>query len=261
MVLGGTKASKYFTFSSTAVGIIAGLGSLYKFHGGAIALGVAAAFAAGGGYFVLRVRRQSAGVHTLLPEPDDEVRPVRNEAELKLISELDQHYFGARSANFAMLRSWWKRYPQGVYILQKSGAVAGAVGIWPLSERMFEEIADGKAEETELATQSVVSARSRRSRRYWYFGDIVMHPDWQGKRLSLRLIEGAARLWLSEGMLAPEVDIVGLGFSNDGEALLRKLNFLQVARSPSGYPVYRRTASPAELLEDLESRIVNPQRE
>jgi hypothetical protein len=188
------------------------------------------------------------------------VRSVRSETELQVISNLDREYFGADSVDYRGLLGWWKRYPDGVQALVRGSEIVGAVGIWPLSENAFRNLIHGKLDEIDIRPASISKKVDGKPRAYWYFGDIVIAKKHKKRKLSLVLLEGAIRHWLNQGNLPSSIEICAFGFTAEGIALLDKFGFLSHLKSNKGYPVFVRAISVSEMRQELEERIVQPQR-
>jgi hypothetical protein len=202
-----------------------------------------------------------AALQKSLPPPSAiEVRKLNNESEVKMIAELDRRIYGEHSINFKGLLAWWKRYPGGVSVLIKNAKIIGAVGIWPLSRKRFIELANGQVDETDIEKLNIVKKKDNKSQVYWYLGDIVLEASFRKKKLTLVLLEEAVRCWLNEGNLADKIDLCALGFTKEGCSILERFGFNTVIKSPSGYPVYRRTATIRELRKDYEDKIAAPLR-
>lgn len=187
------------------------------------------------------------------------VRSIRNEAELRAVSKLDQEYFGAESIDLPGLLGWWKRYPEGVHVLVKGSEIMGAVGIWPLSKKAFQELVSGNLEDSEIKPTNLSKRSDRKSRSYWYFADIVLSKKYKGKKLSFRLLEGAIKRWIETGNLAPKIELCAIGLGDGGVRLLKRFGFMLHVESKKGHPVFVRSAKLAEIQSDLEEKIIKPQ--
>jgi hypothetical protein len=82
------------------------------------------------------------------------VRLARTEQEVRIIGRLDEKQYGSQSIDTKALVDWWRIYPNGVYLFVKYNIV-GALGIWPVDERVFSRLCNGEAEETSIKSENI----------------------------------------------------------------------------------------------------------
>lgn len=189
----------------------------------------------------------------MIPPLETDVTYVRSEAELREVYRLDALAYGGESVSHEGLRSWWKAYPKGIYVLWEETTIVGAIGIWPIKKATYNRIIRGQVDEVDIGPGDISRNVSRRPHAYWYFGDIVLREESRNKpeKWYLFLLEEAIRRWSCEGNLAPEVHVCALGFTAAGVSLLEKFRFLRPGddpvRSPDDKPVYQRTVSTDDI--------------
>jgi hypothetical protein len=159
------------------------------------------------------------------------VRKVHIEAELRAVANLDVQEFGTDSIGLKTLRGWWKRYPKGVFVLQKEHKIIGAFGIYPVSKSIFDNITNGIIAEPDISPRNICQETEKQKLfQYWYVADIIYDNsvkirfyDTPGRLL---LVE-SVRLWLESCNLPAEGDIFicAIAASEDGAKILKKCGF------------------------------------
>ncbi|HEX8920553.1 MAG TPA: toll/interleukin-1 receptor domain-containing protein [Pyrinomonadaceae bacterium] len=203
-------------------------------------------------------RNKAIGALNRLLKP--EVKYVEDGTDLKAVSRLDELAYGGESINHKGLCSWWRAYPRGIYVLWKDFRIIGAVGIWPLKKATYDRLVKGKIDEPDIKAQDISGRIDSRTYSYWYFADIVLEEQYQDtdEKLGLVLLEESLRQWLSEGNLAPQINVCALGFEQEGISFLQNFNFLPVevrglpVKSPEGKPVYTRVLTIKELQQAID---------
>lgn len=254
----------------------------------AVAILIASGFSAvAAAALIFRARRHS-GLGTIgeLVEPVYQARRA-TEKDLKAVAEIDQETYGDDSVDYEGLAVWWRRYDKGVTVLLEDAEIIGAVGIWPLKEAAFDHIVAGSIDERGLDEQSVCESADPEPRARWYFGDIILLKKFHSsmKNLSGQLLMAAVADWVKQGNLADELHLCAVAIRprpswwakapvvslfarglrrlfgrraallGDGDRALLRFGFKEVGLSPSGQPVYTRTLTKQQLLEEVERRI------
>jgi hypothetical protein len=155
-----------------------------------------------------------------------EVRFAREE-ELLIVSEMERKVFHGRSLRAERLREWWKVYPKGVHLLILDGAIAGAMGIWPLREPVFLDLTSGGLKEASIRMEEIItlSENGDTPQPFWYFASIILREDCRGQGVSKTLSTRAIANWIQNANLADNLDLCALAFSKKGENWLRKNGF------------------------------------
>jgi hypothetical protein len=259
------KLERLWGFLFAAISFIVGVAGLSTMDkrviiGVLILCGVLAALSA---MYFLRSSKNPAFKQLAGGIPDSEdlvVRTARNEAEIRIVSELDHEYFGEESVDFAGLLSWWKRYPQGVFILVKGAEVLGAVGIWPITKRAYQALTNGDLDDSEIRSRDIGRTSASKPHAYWYFADIVLGKKYKRKKLVFVLLEEALMKWLKDGNVAVQVDMCAIGVGEEGAPILRKFGFISHIKSKREHPIFVRTATLIEIRQDLDEKISKPRR-
>ena len=191
------------------------------------------------------------------------VRYAREPDDLWVISALESAEYGAHSIDAAGLVGWWRRYPKGVHLVEMGAEIVGALGLWPIANRVFDEMIRGTMEETQLGGQPDDIAGAQGAYPSWYVGDIIVRPDYRHREphVLMTLLYVAVTRWCHSGDLAPTVKICAFGFTDHGRQFLTHFGFRRdrLPASPLGYPIYQLRASRAALQAAL-PRILEPLR-
>jgi hypothetical protein len=185
-----------------------------------------------------------------------EVKHVENEANLQCIYQIEQQEYGVGTIlSFESVLSWWKRYPHGAYQLQQDWNIIGGMGIWPLSETAFQDLAQGRLEERGITAEHVIEARNPAPLTCWYIADVILADKYRRTKdhLAIVLLEGALRTWLSNENLAARIKLCALAYSEQGRSLLKRMGFDNCAKSPDGHEVYVRVTAVQEFQKDVEA--------
>jgi len=195
-----------------------------------------------------------------------QVRYAANPGDLAQISHLEAVEYGADSIDQEGLVRWWRRYPKGVHLVQVGAEIVGAIGLWPIGNRVFDKMVCGEMEETELQREGhpddIAAAQGPYS--CWYVGDIIVSPRYRqqgflprrrhpsrpaGSQVVRTLLDTAVTRWLQSDDLAPMVDLCAFGFTEHGRQFLAHFGFRRDAAttSPLGYPIYQLTSTREEL--------------
>ena len=180
-----------------------------------------------------------------------ELRTLKNEAEVKEIWEISQSIYGDVNVEFNKVVSWWKCYPNAVYVLFQDATIVGYLSMWPVKQQTFRDIIAGKRRERELSVQSILGKRSQKPRAYWYITNIVIRSNFRKTEAIKVLLREAMRRWVIEANLNASINVCALAFSKQGEALLKRFGFSKykdAEETQDKLPVYLYTAS----LEDLD---------
>jgi DNA-binding winged helix-turn-helix (wHTH) protein len=187
---------------------------------------------------------------------EPEVRCSRNFVELECISKLEELEYREASIDADTLKKWWRSYPKGVHLIQVGAEITGAMGIWPISKKIYNDIINGRIEETQIGKRPHDIGAPQALHRYWYIGDIIIRKEDQEKayRPLVTLLYTSLYAWLHGENVDSLVDICAFGFTSKGQKLLERFKFVRHERkSPKGHPIYVRTAQLGELQAELEN--------
>ena len=206
------------------------------------ALGAFVLFTSRGPHQPLRYRR------SVVLEDALRIRTANHANEAAIIGRLDRKQFGADSIDDGRLIAWWRAYQPGIYLFEKEGVIIGAFGLWPLNERVFSSLVNGKLEETEIEGRDI---HRKPPFLYWYVADIVFEqPPPIKKGQGILLAEHALQKWLESGD-APKrerIQVCGLGFTAEGRNAMRQYGMTpNGCRSPSGHEVFYACATADEI--------------
>jgi len=179
------------------------------------------------------------------------VRYAQHFGELRVVSQWEAAEYGTHSINAAGLVEWWHCYPQGVHLVEIGAEIVGALGLWPLAARAYTALVTGHMEETQIGAQADDIGRPQTLHRYWYVGDLILHPAYRqgAPQVVLTLLSTALTRWLQSGDVAPMVDLCAFGFTEHGRQFLTHFGFRRdtATTSPLGYPIYQLTSTREEL--------------
>lgn len=175
-------------------------------------------------------------------------RPARAD-EIAVVAGWERACYGSASADEAILRAWWRRYPSGVLVASSGEELIGAVGVWPLTSRAFSALCAGDADEVDLKPADV--SRSGGGHRHWYLAELILAQRARGRGLSRDLVRAAVGAWAAEVRAVPELEVCALAHSSRGAALLRRLGLPERGLTPKGFPIHRRELSPRQLLAEM----------
>lgn len=248
---------------------------------------VSGLFGVASAVFFFRARNHSGlGALVGLADPEYGTR-MAIEQDLKTIAWIDQETYGSDSVDHEGLSKWWHRYKKGVTVLLEDTEIIGAVGIWPVTKEAYENLTAGKIDERGLDEGKVCDEGDAAPRAYWYFGDIILLDRYQNsmRNFSGRLLMAAVQDWVEKGNLADELHLCAVAIRprpswlekvpvlrrvvgaverafgwrasslGKGEKTLRRLGFKEVGLSPSGQPIFTRSLTKQQLLEDFDRRI------
>lgn len=178
------------------------------------------------------------------------VRPVLSESELKEVWRVDIKNFEDHAIPVEQGISWWKKYPQGVYVLLKGHTIQGYISYWPLSVKAFNDFCSGKRLEHEITSKCIVKPDNNNKQCGWYIGSIALMAKFRHSKAIRYLILESFTQWINSLSTDTEISLCALAYSDEGEVLLQKFGFHKFAdakESPHRLPVYLLKIKP-ELL-------------
>ena len=88
-----------------------------------------------------------------------------------------------------------------------------------------------------------------------HLGSLVLLAKWRQRKLSLKLVQTAIQLFVEHLPAGHEINIAALGFSDAGEALLKRFDFhMYMAADETSHecPVYTMTACQDKLQAEVD---------
>lgn len=228
--------SKLLTFVFAAFSVISAFFSVFAIQQSWIRIGILTCTLlciVVSGLFFLKVRQYDNAASVLsgalgrrMPESSSfELRTINNKVELKEVWNISQSIYGADNVDFDKVISWWQCYHNGIYILCRDHTIAGYLSMWPIKKQTFKDIIRGSRRERELKAQSILGYKSQKPRTYWYITNIVVRKQFKKEKAVIVLLRGALAKWLAEANLDSEIYICALGYSKEGEAMLKRYGF------------------------------------
>lgn len=186
------------------------------------------------------------------------ITPIVNLRQLRELWAIDNEAYGDCSIEMGTFQQWWETYPAGLKAVMRDRRIVAAYGLFPLSAEQAEEFQAGRISEAQLIPSNEIEVR-RGADVVWYFSGVVLRQDKRKPRdspLRMLLATGLSS-WLSRLSTFP-VTICSLGFSPDGERLLKRFGFEKqaIVSPPDNCPIYRlQASSKAEAVKILKGRL------
>jgi hypothetical protein len=175
--------------------------------------------------------------------------------DLDAVAELDLVAYGDYTIDRRGLEKWWKQYEHGIYVLTQESKIIGAIGIWPISQRTFKQVTEGKIDEQAIQVHKILKIFKARH-KYWYFGDIVLDKEFQRKTIPLiTLLDGTLRSWLWQEELDDDIELCAIAATDEGAKLLKKYNFECELETPDQKKIYVYKSSLKKLKKKYLERI------
>src|SRR5262249_48146852 len=103
----------------------------------------------------------------------------------------------------------------------------GAIGIWPLSCSCAGLLKAARLKESEITGRQMRVFKDAPA-RYWYVSGIVLRPKLIGGRAIRILLSHGGGVWLSSAKIQFRSELLALGYSKQGQALLEGFNFFKI---------------------------------
>ena len=168
------------------------------------------------------------------------VGPVRSPAELEDLWAIDSAAYAEASITYEKFKDWWLGFPPGLGALFFKNRVMGAIGIWPLSPRCAWQLKTARLKESQLIGRAMHAFVSRPA-RFWYVSGIVLRPQLVGSRAIKVLLSQGIGSWLRSPRIEFPCELLALGYSAQGQALLEGFNFYRIQNAdamPDQVPLF-----------------------
>ena len=163
---------------------------------------------------------------------------------------MDVDNFVDHSVPVTMGVKWWRKYPDGLYVIRTDGNLLGYVSFWPLSPNVFRQFVNGKRMETEITARGICPPAPGATETCWYIGSIALRARFRKKAGVKQLIDSSLSHWLSRLDPQGRVSLCALAYSPEGERLLQRFGFRCFARADESaheLPVYVLESPVADL--------------
>jgi len=121
-------------------------------------------------------------------------------------------------------RDWWRAFPSGLQVLHWRQRIAGAMGLWPLSDRSAARLINAQIKESALTGRMMRPFRHTPA-GHWYVSGIVLRPELAGTCAIRVLLAGGLRRWLDTAAIAFPFQFLALASSKEGELVLTRFGF------------------------------------
>ncbi|MCA0236525.1 MAG: GNAT family N-acetyltransferase [Bacteroidetes bacterium] len=168
-----------------------------------------------------------ANVAPSIPDQVATCEDVKTEKDFFEVDSIYQECFGKSSVPTDLQHSWWLKQPGGIIALKENQVTIGAVSFWDISKKCFELLMHGKIKEREISADDLTVENSG----YLYISEAAIKDDYRNKKLSFLLLRKTI-LSIEEKFKQLKgkrnLQILALGFSSEGEIILRKLGFQKI---------------------------------
>jgi hypothetical protein len=182
---------------------------------------------------------------------------VRSLGELEDLWAIDNEAYGEASITYERFKDWWLSFPLGLNALFFRNRVMGAIGIWPLSARCAGFLTTAQLKESEISGRRMRAFHDAPT-RFWYISGIVLRPELIGGRAIRILLSRGVASWLSSANIQFPSELLALGYSEQGQALLEGFNFFKIRNAtdmPDGVPLFGlRLETKQEFISSLKGR-------
>lgn len=180
-------------------------------------------------------------------------RHIQDEHEIELLEKTEN--YGARGkTNIPQATDWWRTYSRGNVIAIYKGEIVGGTDIWPIKEQFYLDVISGKKGEDQLLSDELAVQPRNRKRSYWYVGSISLSMLLRRRRsrreILTRLIVETLKLWQVNKPVFP-AHFVALAWTTQGINILDTCGFHCVGRAEHGDPVYQKTITNDEDINNL----------
>lgn len=172
---------------------------------------------------------------------------VRSLPDLMHIWMLDEQEYKDLNIEFNLLREWWEKNNNGLFIRKKGNIIEGSIGIWPISKDFFDDLLQYHKTDTQLRQRDLISDEKEDVAVYWYISGLFLRTqedilfEFLGKALESflqRRLEKNIEIYISIAALKTQETI-----------LLERLDFKKVATGKkSEAPIYCYSKSNLEHL-------------
>lgn len=181
------------------------------------------------------------------------VRAAETEADLREVWNIDVTSFSDHSVSFETGLAWWRKYRQGVYMLERDGEIVGYISFWPLTRQAFEDFVHGRRLEKAISARNIQPPAGG-IETFWYIGSVMLKVRWRKTAAARILLREATNLWLASMTPDAIMHLCALAYSAEGEKLLRRVGFRCLCRaeeSPHRLSVFLKSGR----LEDIQGEL------
>lgn len=177
-----------------------------------------------------------ANVAPTIPEIEIECRTLSNEIEFYELDTIYQNCFGTSSVPTDVQKSWWQSQKSGIFALFKNSQIIGGVSFWNINHESYKLLTKGIINEKQILPEHLSDLQSG----YFYISEVVVSQEHRNKKYSLLLLRKVIT-FLEEKIKKGGIQILALGYSNEGISLLSKLGFEEILsehQTPDKQPLY-----------------------
>ena len=144
---------------------------------------------------------------------------VENVDDLDKVYALDCAAYGELNIDRNTLVSWWHLHNKGIFVVKKDLKVIGAMGIFPLSVKVYNALKSGKLSENEIYPSKYKESK------YWYVSGIVIDEKYRSTRVILYILYISMWMWFRDNKFSEDVVIGSIPISEMGKKLLNRFKF------------------------------------
>lgn len=183
------------------------------------------------------------------------VGTITVEADFEKLDKIYQDSFGESSVPTNVLRDWWKTAPSGLIALYRNADVVGGMSVWPITESTYRRFRTGTVRERDITPEDLSPMAES---RHFYASEIAIRVDERKHIGSLvALFSGSIDLLISTRTFP--LQILALGYSNEGENLMKKLGFhklLDASKVSDQQPLFELVAHDKKQLQSIKNRFL-----
>jgi hypothetical protein len=199
------------------------------------------------------LRQQFAEMSKDQWEHSTSVHLVITENDFSSVDSIYQSCFLEASVPTEIQRSWWKAFPHGMRSLNQGSEIIGGLSCWPLSETTYDNLVEGKIKERDIKVEDMELTNPR----FFYFSEIAILNNYRNAKHSYDLILSLLE-FLRRYNESNELKILALGFSSQGERLLKKMGFEQVhskEEMPDHQPLFLLSLRHSDYIDEIIQRL------
>ncbi len=170
------------------------------------------------------------------------------------LAAFDASAYGERDVSTEILARWWRAFPPGIRVAyDETGAILGAMSGWPLNEETYRAISSGRMHEDALTPASFDLSAGERP--YWYISGLAIAPSVRSSArfLFAFLMDGLTALGAESRCATP--DICAVAISREGERMLRRFGFAEIAESEHGTVFEKQSFRDARVVTPAERQV------
>lgn len=188
------------------------------------------------------------------------VRHIQTNEELEKLWLLDKEAYKDVALTTSEFYKWWSTFEYGLKAIFRDEEIVGAIGIWPLSEKVACKFKSGDIKETYLLPEKLSTVKKNPS-KYWYASGIVLKSELRKPSkinpIAL-LLKIGLNIWIESAYVTYPLEILSLAITDDGKKMLERFSFTKINERLSDvdpYPFYiLRAQSKYDLIRLLNKR-------